>query len=173
MSLEIVFLSKIALSPLSKVIQVIALSSIKFFAAPFLAMKHDFNFIQIFLTVTIGGLIGVVFFYVLSEWLVYSIDKYSKLLSAFIRKRILRKTEEAEVSKRKIFTKKNRLIVKVIRRYGMFGLVVLTPVLFTIPLGTFLIIRYFSHKENVVLYLSFSVIIWALILTTLVTYFEF
>ncbi|MEI7596585.1 MAG: hypothetical protein WCK02_12610 [Bacteroidota bacterium] len=154
-------------SSLTKVLQVILTGSLKFFVAPFLAFNFNFSFIQIFITVAIGGILGVISFYILSEWLVEVFAKANPKIQFFIDK--FRKKPRKP---RKIFTKRNRLIVKTIKNYGLLGLVVLTPIFFTIPLGTFLTFRYFHHKENVLLYLSYSVIAWAFVLSGFVSFFN-
>ena len=149
-----------------KVLQVIFTGSIKFFAAPFLAMGFKFNFIQIFVTVAIGGILGVVSFYILSEWLIELYDKNKGFINKFIWK--YRTTPKKP---KRVFTKRNRIIVNVIKKYGLLGLVILTPVLLTIPLGTFLTFKYFHNRENVLLYLSYSVLFWAFILSGFVSFF--
>jgi hypothetical protein len=52
-------------------------------------------------------------------------------------------------------------------------LVILTPVLFSIPIGTFLTTKYYAHKRNILIYLSFSVICWALIISIISNLFHF
>lgn len=153
-------------SSLFKAFQVVFTASIKFFFAPFLALSFGFDFIQIFFSVAFGGILGVLAFYILSEWFVEVFAKIKPRIS-FVFGGLYRR----EKKPKKIFTKRNRLIVKIIRTYGLSGIVVLTPVLF-LPLGTFLAFRYFHHRENVLLYLSYSVIAWAFVLTVFVSFFQ-
>ena len=141
----------------SKALKVVFFGTVKFFFAPILAKTYGFNFIQTFLTVAIGGVLSVIACFILSEWALKGFD--------FLKIRARKFFGLGIKKKKNIFTKRNRIIVKVIRTYGLLGIIIFTPIL-TIPLGTFLAIRYFHHKENVLLYLSFSVIAWAFILST-------
>jgi hypothetical protein len=73
---------------------------------------------------------------------------------------------EAHVPPRKIFTKRSRRIVKIWKTYGLLGLAALTPVLFSIPIGTFFMTRYEKNRNKIFLYMFVSITIWSLILTT-------
>jgi hypothetical protein len=47
------------------------------------------------------------------------------------------------------------------------GIVILTPILLSIPFGTFLAITYYSHHRHILAYLAASVVCWTFILTTI------
>ena len=144
----------------AKALKVVLFGTVKFFFSPILAKTYGFNLLQTFLTVAIGGVLGVILFFIVSEWALKGYELIKKKLRLMLG---------LSITKKKIFTKRNRMIVKIIRSYGLIGLIILTPVL-TIPLGTFLAMRYFHHKENVLLYLSFSVVGWAFILSFIAIY---
>jgi hypothetical protein len=72
---------------------------------------------------------------------------------------------------KKIFTWKNKMIVKTVRQYGLLGVALLTPVILSIPLGTFIAARYFHNQAQVLKYLSASVIFWSVIISSLVIAF--
>lgn len=141
-----------------KALEVVLLSTVKFLVAPLVAKHYGFNFLQIFFTVSIGGVLSVIVFYLISEWALKAYDVLKKKLMRLFG------IEQRKKDPKKVFTKKNRMIVKLIRTYGLVGLVVLTPVL-NIPLGTFLTTRYFHHREHVLLYLSLSVMAWSFVLS--------
>ncbi len=73
--------------------------------------------------------------------------------------------------KKKVFTLKNKLIVRVKRDYGLIGLAAATPVLLSIPLGTFLAARYFPNPLKVISYLCASVVVWSVIVSSVVIIF--
>ena len=54
--------------------------------------------------------------------------------------------------------------------YGYWGIVILTPIVISIPIGVFLLLQYFTHHKYKLLHLSLSVILWSL---TLITFFKF
>ncbi|MEZ5067446.1 MAG: hypothetical protein R2847_02715 [Bacteroidia bacterium] len=44
--------------------------------------------------------------------------------------------ESKKENKPKIFTKRNRRIITLWRKYGLFGIAFITPVILSIPIGT-------------------------------------
>ncbi|MBU0487805.1 MAG: hypothetical protein KKA07_18835 [Bacteroidetes bacterium] len=144
-----------------KAASVLVTSAIKFVFAPALAFKMGYTFMQTVLITTIGGVLGVVFFFYFSKIVIRIWEKY---LGNSVRKFFgIKKRQKAK----KVFTKRNRFIIKTTQKYGLVGMSVLTPVLFSIPLGTFLTTRFFSHRKNTLLYLTFSVICWAFVMSSI------
>ena len=74
------------------------------------------------------------------------------------------------VPKRKVFTPRTRRIVRIWSRYGLIGLAAITPILLSIPIGTFFITRLERNKKKILLYMFISIASWSLLLTTV---FEF
>lgn len=131
---------------LLEIISVILLSGLKFIGAPFLAsISYEFTFWESFLFCCIGGWLGILVFVWLSDQLIKFFNKF-----------IMRNP-----AKRKVFTWKNKMIVKTVRSFGLKGLAIITPAILSIPLGCFLAVRYFSNKKQVILYLSASVLLWS------------
>ncbi|MDP4267314.1 MAG: hypothetical protein Q8880_07765 [Bacteroidota bacterium] len=160
-----------------RALQVFSLSAIKFIIAPLLAFKYGFNFYQTILITTIGGISGVIFFYYLSEWLVKKYNIFYPRIKAFfysIKKSKSQKPAhhhlhipgETFIREVKIFTRRNRMIIRSKNKYGLIGIALLTPVLFSIPIGAFIAYRYFSHKKRTIGYLTLSVIVWSIILSS-------
>ncbi|MBA2613850.1 MAG: hypothetical protein H0U95_17945 [Bacteroidetes bacterium] len=63
--------------------------------------------------------------------------------------------------KKKIFTKTTRRMIRIKQRFGLAGIAAITP-LISQPIGAFFAEKFFKDKKKVVLYLSISVIIWAI-----------
>ena len=166
-----------------QVIIIILLSSVKFVLGPsfvYFQEKYQFKFWQTNLYIIIGGMLGVVVFMYFSEWL---IDVYRWLRKKY--RKYSHKTKQvfsppvADVDgpvsirydyvdshrKRKIFTRRNRRIVRIWRRYGLIGLSALTPILFSIPLGMFIITRLEHNHRKILIYMLISVSCWSLLLT--------
>ena len=142
-----------------KSIEVLIISSVKFiFAAP-LSFINGFSFLQTFLITATGGVIGVLFFYHLGGWF------FNKLKQLNIRFQFKKPTE---LSTDKI---KSSLSEKIIKRWGLLGLIVLTPVLFSIPLGSMIANKYYSKTRRVAFYLTLSVICWSFVFATFCNFF--
>lgn len=156
-----------------KILIVFAVSSIKFLIAPALSFSLGLNFMQTLLSTTSGGITGVIFFFFLSRWSILLYKRYFVLYTYKIKYGIydfLNMGIPVIVPSRR-FTRRNRFIIKVIRKYGLSGIVILTPILLSIPLGTFLATRYYSSNRYLLVYLIGSVLFWSLLLSSAITLF--
>jgi len=136
----------------------ILFSSFKFAATfPLVIFQFDFRFMETILWTNVGGIAGIYFFAFLSEKI---LDWWKR---AFHRsnKHIM----EDEQQEKKIFTRKNRRIVRIKKSYGLIGIALVTPFLLSIPVGVFLVVRYYNTSKNKFLYLIASNLIWSLIYT--------
>lgn len=144
-----------------QILLVVILSATKFLTAPITSLNIGFGYLETLLITTIGGIIGVVFFYYLSAGIAFM---FSKLMGIFIKK------QKKSATKKK-FTWKNKLIVRVKREYGLIGLAAITPIFLSIPLGTFLAARFFRDQKKVLTYLAASVLVWSVIVSSVVIIF--
>jgi hypothetical protein len=71
----------------------------------------------------------------------------------------------------KIFTKNNRMIIKVKKRFGLWGIAFVTPLGITIPLGAFIAERFYRDKKKVILALSVGVLFWNIAIYVLIAFF--
>ncbi len=155
-----------------KILQVLLVSAIKFFIAPPISNVYGFDYIQTVITTTAGGIFGVVFFYYLSSMLIRLFKMISPYISHSFRP-IIREIAELfppskEKKKKRIFTWKNRLIIKTRKRFGLIGIALLTPILLSIPLGSFLTAKYYSRQKYALLYLSMSIVFWSFFISSIV-----
>ena len=74
---------------------------------------------------------------------------------------------EKMMPQRKIFSKRSRSMVKMWSKYGLLGMAALTPILFSIPIGTFIMSCMEKNKKKILLYMFISILCWSLALTTL------
>jgi dipeptide/tripeptide permease len=130
-----------------EVIVVFLTSTIKFLPAPFAAAGLGMSYWQAFFLVGLGGTIGVSLFYILAKTLF---------------------TKKKKKSTKKIFTKFNRSIIKVKQRFGLVGIVLITPPLISIPVGSIIAVKFYKHRKDVLPMLWLSVWFWNVILTTAV-----
>lgn len=145
-----------------EIVSVFLMSSVKFvFGGVPLALLYGFSFFKTVTVTSIGGFVGSTFF-------VYTSDK----LIAYFKKKKAKKKHETEPAKaKKIFTRKNKIIVTVKKRFGLLGIAVLTPSLFSIPIGCFLAVRYFKDKQRIVIYMFGSILFWAVTLSSFKLFF--
>lgn len=98
-----------------------------------------------------GGILGTFIFMYFSEFLIRMWNKYWP-------QRLKRNKW-----KKKVFTARNRRIVRIKMKYGLSGIVILTPVLLSIPLGSFLIVKYYGLKMKNMLWLLAGQVAWSVI----------
>lgn len=136
----------------------ILLSSVKFaMTFPLAILQFNFNFLETLLWTNVGGILGIYFFAYLSEKLI-------AWWNHTFNKSAVPSTLNGSVEK-KIFTKRNRRIVRIKQQYGLLGIAVSTPFLLSIPLGTFLVVRYYRHTRTRFLFLILSNVGWSVIYT--------
>jgi len=129
-----------------EIFSVILTSSVKFFAGPILAKSLGFSYLNTVIVSSVGGVIGVFVFFNLGTRIVNFFPNFFKPIK----------------KKKRVFTKKNKFFVNVIRNYGLFGLSIFTPVLISIPVGAFLAARFFQNQKNTaLLIMSISVVLWS------------
>jgi len=170
---------------LVKILLVILFSSVKFALGPsyvYLNENYQFTFLQTNVYTIIGGMLGVVFFMYFSEWLIALYRRAKKRFRKYFRKgqgvfsrpvadvdgvmEIRYDYVDAEKKKR-IFTRRSRRIVRLSRKFSLIWMAALTPILFSIPLGMFVITRLEHNHKKILLYMLISVSCWSLVLTSI------
>ncbi|MEO0310782.1 MAG: hypothetical protein RIQ89_439 [Bacteroidota bacterium] len=167
---------------LLRILTFILISSVKFSVGlplVYLNDNYNFTFFETNMYAIIGGMIGVIVFMHFSEWLLTLWRSVKKL---FIRDHTtIQNDEYTDVNttadhpvkinylntdpKKKIFTKRNRRIVSIWRKYGLVGLAALTPILFSIPLGVFVMTRLEKNKKKILFFMFISIVCWSLVIT--------
>ncbi len=74
---------------------------------------------------------------------------------------------ERRSRKKPISTKTMRRFVKLRNSYGLWGIIIMTPVILSIPIGAFLLKKYYSTHKNVLAYMMISILGWSLVFTTI------
>jgi len=143
----------------------ILFSSFKFAATfPLVILQFNFSFVETILWTNVGGIAGIYFFAFLS----------AKILAWWKRtfRRSDRHMPEDEQQKKKIFTRKNRRIVRIKQKYGLIGIALVTPFLLSIPVGVFLVVRYYNASKKKFLCLIASNLIWSVIYTSFYMFWD-
>ncbi|MFH0757305.1 MAG: hypothetical protein V2B15_08465 [Bacteroidota bacterium] len=140
-----------------QIILTILSSTVKFaLTFPLAVMQFNFGFFETLLWTNVGGITGIYFFAFLSERV---ITWWNRM---FRKKRLASGNKNRE---KKIFTKKNRRIIRIKQRYGLIGIAAATPFLLSIPVGTFLVVRYYRSSKIKFTCLITSVLVWSAVYT--------
>lgn len=107
--------------------------------------------LETLLYTNIGGLAGTFVFMYLSEFLIRMWNKYWP--QSLKRKK----------KKKKVFTAGNRRIVRIKNKYGLWGIVILNPVILSIPIGSFLMVKYFGLKLKNMIWLLAGQVTWSVV----------
>lgn len=136
-----------------KMTQVFFLAMIKYFYAPLYGAAIHLEFWENFLALIFGGVAAFTTYYYFTDLVLI----YSRYFSPYLvkilpvswqraakrrkaRKRIRRKN-------RRKFTWRTKFVVKLRRGYGMWGIILLTPVLLSLPIGAFLLRKYYRQNR--------------------------
>ena len=145
-----------------KYISIFLLSTVKFAVSfPLAVYQYKFNYIETLTITILGGLAGVLLFAFLTDYIVLiwnyiaSITKISKIPT------IVRNNNKPK----KVITRRNKMIVRIKNKYGLIGLAIITPVLLSIPVGTFISIRYYPDFKKTILILFLSILFWSNIIS--------
>ena len=139
-----------------QVVSWLIFSAIKFFLAPTAVYISGYSVLETMAITITGGFIGVlVFFYAggaFFQWITYRFSS-------------------GKESQKKVFSKKNRAIIKVKRTYGLLGLAFLTPCLLSIPIGTIIAAKYYRNDNRAIPAFFAGVIFWSVTLTLMTSSF--
>lgn len=128
----------------------IFVASTKFALTPLVSLPMQVTKTELFFTMLFGGLFGYFVFFYFSEY----------LINRFASFRLKRKSRE-----RRVFSKKNRMIIGIVRKRGLLVLALLTPILLSIPVGAFLAARYFTNKAKINVIMVTSIVLWSIVYT--------
>lgn len=145
---------------IAKILSVFFLSTVKFMWAPGTALVSGFSFIETIMITSAGGITGISFFYFFGRWAVEKMERF---------KTRSRKNLPASLP-RKVFTKRNRNIVKFKITFGLIGLVVVTPAILSIPIGCVVAAKFYRHNRFTYPLLVLSTLLWSFGITTVVFY---
>lgn len=121
-------------------------SMFKFVFGPFLGVHSELTFFETTIFTVTGMMTTVVLF-------------------SFLGQRIKKFYFKNFLPNRKLFTSKNRKIIKFWRRHGLKGVAFLTPILFSPILGTMVASSFGESRKRIFIYMLGSSIFWAFLLT--------
>lgn len=144
-----------------QIAEVALIASVKFLLAPFEAERYGMTYWTAWIITTGGGITGIFIFYyagwIIARWWQHNIAK----VKSFFTKRPV---SDFEGEHRKIFTRKNKMMVRIKQRFGLFGIAFVTPCIISIPIGTLVAIAFYPKKRQVIPYLLISLVLWSFLL---------
>lgn len=126
-------------------LSVAGMSALKVIPGVGLAMLYELTALEIFLTLFVGGMIGIIGF-----------SFFGTRIRQWQKRRRMKKNV---VKKMKI--KRARRIVKIWRKYGLVGVAFLTPPLISPPFGVAIAVAFGERMERILLYMGISMAFWA------------
>lgn len=127
------------------------LATVKFaLVYPSTVLTFNLNFFEALVFGVSAGVAG-------SYAFIYAGDFLIKKMNGLFPKREKKK-------KRKIFTKRNRRLIRIKNKYGLIGIAALSPVLISIPIGCLIAVRFYHNKKKILLHMAVAVTAWSLIM---------
>jgi len=152
-----------------KLTSVFLIASIKYFWATPYSFGMRLNEWETLFFMETGGILGFLFFYYFFGFLFKELKllwpvvyKITPVLFKVRFEMWVKRQRENRIFARK-FTKRNKMIVRMRKLYGMWGLVILSPVILSIPLGALLGNKYFKHNHHFIPYMVLSILIWGVV----------
>jgi hypothetical protein len=138
-----------------KVLTVLLWSSFKFVVGVSTAILFGFNQFEILVISISGGMLGVVVYLYLWELILKIYHKFYPKKNKPIK-----------------FSKFKRKLVVFIRKYEVYGIAFLTPVLFSMPIGTILAASIEHNKWRIKLIMFGALCFWALVIISIKLLFK-
>jgi hypothetical protein len=147
-----------------KIIQVFLLASVKYFLTFPYAILIGLNFKQTLIAVTLGGIAGFFFFYYFTGYALERMHHVKRFLrrnlpfSVRVYRRLL--SWRKNVTGEKVFSRRNRFIVRLRSKFGLPGIIILSPIILSIPFGAFLLNKYYSKHRFAMSFMVLSILSW-------------
>lgn len=113
-----------------------------------------FSFLKTLIYTNLGGIAGILFFTYLSDIIINLWLKYIKSKNYNFGK-----------SDKPIFTKRRRRFIQIKTKYGFPGIVILNPIILSIPISSFLVVKYYGKRLRNILWLFVGQVSWSVLYT--------
>ena len=132
----------------AKYIAVALTSAVKYLFGVSGALVAGFNFLELMICTVGGGMIGVIFYLYLWEGVLFV---YHKIVP-------LKPKQFKPVGKHR------RKLLKFFIKYEIIGIAILTPLIFSVPVGTILAAAFEENKWKIKRYMLISFVCWSLLM---------
>ncbi len=139
-----------------KYLYVALTSSVKYFVGVITAIGLKLSFVETIITTVGGGMLGVLFYLYLWDWIVWL---YNKIVPP-------KPQTEKPVSKTK------RKIYRFIIKYELYAIVLLTPLILSVPLGTILASIFEPNKWRIKRFMLIGFLLYSIVIYGLYDLFE-
>lgn len=130
-----------------KYLGVSATASLKMLPALGIGLGLKMNFLELFITLAAGGMAGVTVFTLLGTQ-----------IQQWLKQRKQRRNAGKEV---KLNIRKARRIVRIWRRFGLWGIAFLTPPMISPPIGSLIAVGFRESRSRILLFMGVSVAAWS------------
>ncbi|WP_341901792.1 hypothetical protein [Fluviicola taffensis] len=139
-------------------ISLFGLSMIKFMFAPFGGPAMKLNFFETYLSCVAGAFAAAFIFYFSSEFfMIRAHNKRKALLHASI-------TNGTPLKYKPKFTRFNKLIVRLKRRLGIYGIAFYAPLFLSVPVGSIVTAKFYGKEKR-----TFPLILLGICINGLIT----
>lgn len=121
--------------------------AVKYLIGVFAAITANLNFLETLVTTVGGGMLGVVVYLYMWDGILF----------------LYHKVKPPQPKTHKPIGKHRRKLLKFIVKYEIVGIVILTPVLLSVPVGTILAAAFEENKWKIKRYMFFSFLAWTLL----------
>jgi hypothetical protein len=104
--------------------------------------SKDLPYWEIFISTTAGAWTSMAFFYFSSELLMKRAAKKRR------EKRIKALETGIPIPQKKIFTRTNKIIVRIKRTIGIYGVTIIAPLFLSIPIGSIICAKFFGTEKK-------------------------
>lgn len=159
-----------------KILHIVLLAAFKYILTLPYAMIIGLEYKYAILAVLAGGIGGFLFFFYLSKKLNRSFNRLGLRMGALVPQKLKIRFRASYIKDRpkkkvRLFSRKNRYMVRLKSTYGFWGIIIATPIFLTIPIGAFLANKYYGRQKHVVVYMILSIVGWGAVLSGFVHLF--
>jgi len=127
-------------------------SMFKFFFGPITGYASGLNLFTTILATVAGSMTTVLLLTFFGDWI------REKILNRFTKKK-------------KKFSSRNRKVITFWRKYGLIGVAVLMPMVFTPPGATLLAVSFGTPKDKLIFSMFLSSAFWAVVISVVIYFF--
>jgi hypothetical protein len=170
-----------------KISTIIALSGVKFLAGIPLSLAYHYSTTQTILFTSCGGILSLILFLFCSNAITRAwrggVQLFKNIFSKSQNKNTVNPYSDKDfnvdlnvdvqyfyqdlpvLKTKRIFSKKSRMIVRLKLKYGLVGIAFLTPILLSVPVGTFIATKLSHNKLKIFAYVAIAIFVWSVALT--------
>lgn len=137
------------------------LSTFKFLFTPFGGPAAELTFFETYFVCCAGGIFSATIFYFASEYFI----KRSHIKRVRLKKEAMEKG--IEIIQKKKFTTTNKFIVRLKRRFGIYGVSLFAPLFLSVPIGTIITAKFYGKEKKTYPLILLGMFVNGLITTSL------